>query len=115
MDGIDVESTRMSIQSLPDEHRDIFTRAIANILSSPIAEATYAQIIDGLPICDVMDDNIKGEFVPGHPIYTERLELSASVLEQARQLRSNFDASTLRMESSVSIKQTLRTLSESKI
>lgn len=83
-------------------HLDTFTRAISNVLSSPEAELTLGQIIDGLPISDVAFDVREGCYCPGHPLRDERMELSPGILERARQLRNDFDANSLRMESSVS-------------
>lgn len=37
-------------------HRDIFTRALANVLSTPAAETTFAQILDGAPLSACVED-----------------------------------------------------------
>lgn len=44
---------KISIDNLNSEHIDSFQRTLSTILSSPLAELTYSQIIDGLPIRDV--------------------------------------------------------------
>ncbi|KAK7430951.1 hypothetical protein QQZ08_002480 [Neonectria magnoliae] len=95
----DSGSEQQSIQDLQIQHRNIFTRAVSNILSSPIAEETYAQIIDGLPLSDVALDTYEGTVCSGHPLLDERIELSDGVLDKARQLRSIFGATALRFDS----------------
>ncbi|KPM43020.1 hypothetical protein AK830_g3543 [Neonectria ditissima] len=95
----DPRPEQQSIQNLQIKHREIFTRAVSNVLSSPIAEVTFAQIVDGLPLSDVALDTYAGTVCPGHPLLDERVELSPGVLEKARQLRSTFDATTLRFDS----------------
>ena len=51
--GVDVGFRKVSAASLEEQHRDIFVRAVSNVLSTEIAELTYAQIIDGLPLSSV--------------------------------------------------------------
>lgn len=102
MDSDNLESTKVSVQRLPDHHRDTFTRAIGNVLSSPEAELTFGQIIDGLPISNVAFDVRDGCYCPGHPLRDERMELSPGILERARQLGNDFDATSLKMEAPVS-------------
>ncbi len=41
------------ISTLQTPYRDILLRAVANVLSSPIAKQTYAEIVDGLPLSNV--------------------------------------------------------------
>ena len=80
----------------------MFTRAVSNVLSSPIAEVTYAQIIDGLPLSDAALDTYEGTVCPGHPLLAERIELSAGALERTRELRSTLDATILKFDLEVS-------------
>lgn len=102
MDDLDVQFRELSIESLKDLQREIFTRAVANVLSSPIAEVTYAQIIDGLPLSNVALDTYEGTLCPGHPLLNKHTELCPGVLERVRKLRTDFDASVLRVDSRVS-------------
>lgn len=102
---LDENSVKISIDSLPDEHQKTFLNALAKVLSSPVVETTYAQIIDGLPISDVALD-VYGELIcPGHPLLDERLELSDEVLRQTRYMRRDFDPLSLRWEPEVSISE----------
>lgn len=52
-------STQIAVKSaLGDgQHLDIFIRAVTNILNTELAELTYAQIIDGLPLEEVVLDS----------------------------------------------------------
>ena len=93
---------QQSIEFLKTEHRDAFSRAVSNVLTSPIAEITYGQVIDGLPLSEVSLDTHEGTVCPGHPLLDKRFELSPGVLEQARQLRTSFDATLLRFDTKVS-------------
>lgn len=42
--------------NLTPDHFSALNKAICSILSSPLASETYAQIVDGLPTCDVYKD-----------------------------------------------------------
>lgn len=99
MDTMD-SSKMLSVDNLQGQHRDTFVRAIENVMSSPIADATYAQIIDGLPLSDVARDSDK-MVCPGHPLLKEHNELSSEALERVRQLHASFDLSVLQMHSTV--------------
>lgn len=46
------------IDTLDDPQRVAVTQAIANVLSTEIAERASAQIQDGLPLAEVVDDTI---------------------------------------------------------
>ncbi|KAK4040826.1 hypothetical protein C8A01DRAFT_45936 [Parachaetomium inaequale] len=74
------ECEQLPIQKLKAPHREILIRAIANVLSTPIAKQTYAQIVDGLPLSDVARDSVSGS-------------------EEAQTLCSSFDASILLISS----------------
>ncbi|KAK7421122.1 hypothetical protein QQZ08_010126 [Neonectria magnoliae] len=67
---------KQSIQILQTQHREILTRAVSNTLL----------------------DTYEGTVCPGHPLLDERLELSNGVLDRARELRSNFDATNLQFD-----------------
>ncbi|KAK3896739.1 hypothetical protein C8A05DRAFT_20346 [Staphylotrichum tortipilum] len=69
------EYERLPIEKLGTPHREILTRAIANVAATPIAKQTFAQIVDGLPLSNVAWDS------------------------EAQELCSSFDTSTLLMSS----------------
>ncbi len=78
-------------------------RAIANVLSSPIAKTTYGQIIDGLPLSDVVLDTYGSIVCPEHPLLDQHFGLSEDVLDKTSQLCSDFDPVILKMDSAVRI------------
>lgn len=78
----------MSLADLDSEHLDPLRRAIRNILLTPIAEETYGQIIDGLPLHSVYEqDHACWEDAP----VMEHTELCAGVLQKTRDFCSTFD------------------------
>jgi hypothetical protein len=98
----DPKGARASVESsLNGTHRDIFNRAISNVLSTDIAEITYAQIIDGLPLADVVQDTANGGLPDAHPIHDAHSELCPGVLEKARAYREAFEPGTLHLDASV--------------
>jgi hypothetical protein len=100
-DAAVAEFKKLSVASLQGRHHDILTRAIANVLSSPIADITYGQIIDGLPLSNVACDTHHGVTCPGHPLLDEHFELSSDVLERVSQLRASFNPDILKLNSEV--------------
>jgi hypothetical protein len=56
--GHDLEARfqKLTIESLEGQHRDMLERALSNVLATEIAESTLGQIVDGLPIHDVLYD-----------------------------------------------------------
>lgn len=101
MEAPTTQCAKTSIGSLENRHREILIRAIANVLSSPIAEETLGQIVDGLPLSRVAFDVYNSCVCILHPLLQEHQELCPGVLEEARSLCSNFDMSTLQMDSQV--------------
>jgi hypothetical protein len=47
---------RLPIDRLDEPHRVAVTRAITNLLSTEIVEITFAQIGDGLPLAEILED-----------------------------------------------------------
>ncbi|KAI1500928.1 hypothetical protein F5X99DRAFT_384391 [Biscogniauxia marginata] len=97
----DIETQGRDVASLQNPHREILTRAILNVLSSPIAKTTYGQIMDGLPLSEVALDSYEGTIARGHPLLDQHLELSSEVLDKLDQLYSAFDPETLRTGSTL--------------
>ncbi|KAH6844734.1 hypothetical protein B0I37DRAFT_167511 [Chaetomium sp. MPI-CAGE-AT-0009] len=85
------------INTLKTPHRDILLRAVANLLSSPIAKETYAQIVDGLPLSHVAWDRYGGSLCSGHPLLEEHKELCPGVAEEAQKLCSGLDIGSFLM------------------
>lgn len=105
MNPPDAEYEPLPIEKLKAPHREILIRAIANVLASPIAKQTFAQIVDGLPLSDVARDCYSGSLCSLHPLLDEHKELCPGVAEEAQTLCSSFDTSTLLMPSKVGQKR----------
>ncbi|KAK4106821.1 hypothetical protein N658DRAFT_563552 [Parathielavia hyrcaniae] len=74
---------QLSIGDLDGEHRQLLVRAISSILSTELAETTYAQIIDGLPIADVAYDSHNPPY-GAHPVDEAHGELCPGMIDKAR-------------------------------
>ncbi|KAK7425893.1 hypothetical protein QQZ08_007607 [Neonectria magnoliae] len=87
---------------LDDEHIVTFRRALRRILATPLAEFTYAQILDGLPTEESLEDSYV--YMESHPVYKlGHKDLCEGFLEKARSFRTSFDPSNLRFKQSVLI------------
>ncbi|KAM0209437.1 hypothetical protein ACHAQI_006484 [Fusarium lateritium] len=76
-----------TIEVLDLEHRQAFEQALMRVLGTDVAEKTFAQIIDGLPIYESY-----AEFhwpQDGHPA-THHTKLCSGMLDKAREFRSAF-------------------------
>lgn len=91
----DTETRKLTVNDLGQQHRDVFTRALFNVLVTPASEKTFAQIIDGAPLSQIVLDARNGVYPPTHPIRVHHIELCPGVLDQVRQSRSTFDPSDL--------------------
>lgn len=86
-------------------HRLVLDRAIKNVLSTELAQFTYAQIIDGLPTGDVSwDCRYCGAFGE-HPIDSEHEKLCPGALEKAREYYEQWNSEILMFEAKVSLLQ----------
>lgn len=94
--------SRLPFQSINSErHRQILDRAIRNVLSTELAQFTYAQIIDGLPIADVAwDRRLPG--IMGEHIIDGHETLCPGALEKAREYYKEWDPSSLKFDPEVS-------------
>ncbi|KAI8315794.1 Aryl-alcohol dehydrogenase [Colletotrichum sp. SAR11_240] len=81
------------------EHRDAFTRALWNVLATEIAEITFAQIIDGLPLAEVAQDSGNGSLPNGHPIHDLHQQLCPGVIQKTHEFRDKFDPGTIQIDS----------------
>ena len=91
-----VEKTPVAL--LPTHHRETVTRAVRNVLSTDIAQITYAQIIDGVPIASVSRDTYDfGTFPIDHHLHDKHEDLCPGVTETAKRLWAEFDLDSLRI------------------
>ena len=50
------EARQLIVDDLGQQHRDVLTRAVFNVLSTPAAELTFAQILDSAPLSQSVGD-----------------------------------------------------------
>ncbi|KAF4856183.1 hypothetical protein CGCSCA4_v000797 [Colletotrichum siamense] len=81
------------------DHRDAFTRALWNVLATEIAEITFAQIIDGLPLSEVAQDSGNGSLPNGHPIHDLHQQLCPGVIQKTHEFRDKFDPGAIQIDS----------------
>lgn len=91
----------LAIADLPTTHRQVFRQGLANVLATEIAQTTFAQIIDGLPLSDVENDKYDGSISMDHPLHNSHAELCPGALSKADQLREEFDDTSLQFKSTV--------------
>jgi hypothetical protein len=93
---------RVPFNSITSEsHRQILDRAIRNVLSTELAQFTYAQIIDGLPIADVAWDR-RLHSIMGEHIIDDHETLCPGALEKAQEYYQEWDPSSLKFDPEVS-------------
>ena len=99
-------SGTLASPSLLDEvHFRLLRRALLKILSTDIAESTYAQIIDGLPTVQSFKESY--DYMKGHPVYElNHTNVCPGSLDTAREFRSKLELSDLRFEKRVRDPQT---------
>ncbi|KAG6353374.1 hypothetical protein INS49_007454 [Diaporthe citri] len=82
---------------LNEPHRDAVASAISRVLSTEIAEITYAQIVDGLPLLQVFKD-VHGHLIClDHPIH-QHTQLKDNTLDTVRQIRNEFNPNILQFD-----------------
>lgn len=84
-------------------HRRVIDGAIKNVLSTELAQFTYAQILDGLPTGDVSWDRRYCGVFGAHPIDSEHEELCPGALEKAQEFYQNWDPELLMFDPKVRI------------
>ncbi|KAI0006248.1 hypothetical protein F4779DRAFT_597145 [Xylariaceae sp. FL0662B] len=95
----DAQSNKLSIDELDIQHRELFVRALWRVVSTDIAELTYAQIIDGLPLVDTVNDTCVGGLSNRHPLYDMHEQICNGVMERTEEIRANFDPGVLKFDS----------------
>lgn len=85
---------------LDTNHQSIFATAMSNLLSTEIAEQTFAQIIDGLPLKDVAFSLQTHEYTRYDPVFSH-VKLCPGVLERTRMLRDAFDPKAMKLRTDV--------------
>lgn len=86
-----------SILSLGAKHEEIFRQALLNLFATDLVERAYAQILDGLPTEESMEDSYL--YMKGHPVYEiPHTEICSGFIEKVREFRARFDPSQLEFE-----------------
>lgn len=95
---MDRVARKTSVAYLGHQHRDIFTRALSNVLSTPAAELAFAEIIDGAPLSQTVNE-VRNRILPvDHPVRSQHLELCPGVLEKTRDIRNTLDIQVLQFD-----------------
>lgn len=85
----------LSLADLDLGHLEPFRRALFNVLSAPVAEFTFAQIVDGQPTSEVYADD--HYFREGLPVMQHE-NLCPGSIEKTRAFRSGFDILHLKFD-----------------
>ncbi|KAI2604691.1 hypothetical protein GGR54DRAFT_621586 [Hypoxylon sp. NC1633] len=92
---------KVSLDTLDEAHRVPVTKAILNILSTDLAESTFCQIVDGLPLAAVYDEAYCDTLMDAkHPAFQHE-KLCPGVNEETRNLYSEFAPTQLQFEITV--------------
>ncbi|KAI1759777.1 hypothetical protein GGR53DRAFT_470995 [Hypoxylon sp. FL1150] len=95
----DAKPKKLTVEDLDARHRELFVRALRRVLATDLAKLTYAQIIDGLPLSDTVDDTVSGGLSNKHPLYDVHDELCDGVMERTEQMSASFDPNVLKFDS----------------
>ncbi|KAI1775497.1 hypothetical protein F4818DRAFT_441591 [Hypoxylon cercidicola] len=95
----DAKTMKLSVGALDSRHCELFVRALRRVLSTDDAKLTYAQIIDGLPLIDTVDDTVGGGLSYGHPLYDMHDKLCEGVMERTEEMSASFDPNVLKFDS----------------
>lgn len=86
---------------LDDRHQAVFQRAMTNVLATDLAELTFAQLVDGLPLWEVAIDMSRHSHTDEEPV-CNHTELCPGAMEKARALRQTFNPLIMEIRSDVS-------------
>ncbi|KAF5677663.1 hypothetical protein FDENT_9176 [Fusarium denticulatum] len=89
---------QLTLHTLGQAHQNTIKTAIARILDTDIAEITYAQIIDGLPLGEVAFESRGGMPHQEHPINHCHDKLCDGILDRTRGFCSKFDPNKLQFD-----------------
>ncbi|KAI1382664.1 uncharacterized protein F4822DRAFT_435339 [Hypoxylon trugodes] len=95
----DAQIKKLSIEELDNQHPELFVRALDRVMSTDLAKLTCAEIVDGLPLIDTVNENGGGGLSGFHPLYDMHENLCEGVMEQTEEIRKNFDPKVLQFDS----------------
>ncbi len=87
--------------ALDEGHLRVFSTALTNVLGTKIAETTFAQIVDGLPLADVAF-SIRGHRDTIYDAVFKHRHLCPGVIARTRAFRDTLDPARLEVEVNVS-------------
>lgn len=87
------------MDKLDASHLAAFTTALSSILSTTIAENTYAQILDGLPVTETYNEYANDRL---HEPINNHKQLCPGSLEAVKGFRDDFDIHLLELDAAVS-------------
>lgn len=91
---------RIHLDTLDTEHRETLGAALRSLLSTELAILTYAQIVDGLPLEEVVHDQRSAGIFGDHPIDAHE-ELCPGALEKAHELCQSWNLDMLKFSPQV--------------
>lgn len=98
------KSEKSSISVLEGECREFVARALSNTLSTEVAQSTFAQIVDGVPLPSVLEDTYGGsDLEPDHPLFSHE-SLCPGALEKTKELLTMLAIEDLKFDTSVGIR-----------
>lgn len=100
MQHLPQQRPRVAIDVLDLDHCHSLTRALRNVLSTDLAQVTYAQLIDGLPTMDTVYDMRGYMILEGFPLLAHE-KLCEGAAERARLFCATFDPGALQFDSLV--------------
>ncbi|KAJ0123807.1 hypothetical protein J7T55_012277 [Diaporthe amygdali] len=92
--------TSKADQALDEDHLAAYVRAVTNVLSTELAESTFAQLVDGLPLWDVVDGLHHYGLEEDEPVFRHR-ELCPGVIEKTRTFCAAFEPRALYIRTGV--------------
>lgn len=92
--------TTTAEQVLDENHLTAYSRALKKVLSTDLAETTFAQIFDGLPLYNVVLNLAHYELERKEPAYNHRT-LCPGVLEKTRAFHAAFEPGRLDIRADV--------------
>jgi hypothetical protein len=99
------QTVKVPIKDLPADHLFAFNRTLASILSTTIAERTFAQIIDGIPTRDDV-----GYFPTYSDEMSENTASSQAAIAAARGLQEHINSYITVVDANVSFNRPLYTI-----
>lgn len=96
-------SSRVNLENLEPEHYATLGRAISTILSTKLATETFAQVVDGIPTCNVY----KEYYGYRRKDFSDNISPGQPALQAVESYRRNFNISLLQVDTKVLVNNSL--------